>query len=92
MPTIELSYNLDIDKFEIETDLKKEKVPEVLEAFLRCQLDLGEDSRRPIELPVYKITIHLDLRDDSFWVESNTGNDGLTTGIVAHYLSRLKND
>jgi hypothetical protein len=92
MPNIKLSYNLDKDTFKWETDLKEEKISEVVEEFLRTQVGLGKDPRVANELPVYEINISLDLLDDTFRVKSNTGNDSLMTGIVAHFLNKLKKD
>lgn len=75
----------------IRTNAKKETLEEILETFLHAQVGAGEDDRRANEKDEYKIAIYLDLTDDTFKTESDTGNDGLTCGIVADVLQRIKN-
>ena len=44
MPFINIRYLVDKDEFQHDTDLKEEKVPEVVGEFLRTQMGLGKDS------------------------------------------------
>ena len=90
MPFIKLCYTINKDEYQLETDLKDEKVADIISDFLRTQMGLGNGTGEPNNLPVYEIEIDLDLTDDSFRIKSNTGNDSLTTGIVAHNLQKLK--
>ena len=53
------------------------------------QVGQGKDESKPKERDVYEITIDLDLRDDTFYTASNTGNKGLTVGLVMDVFNRL---
>jgi len=88
MPFIKMRYIVDKDDYTWETDLKDEKIFDVITDFLRTQMGLGKDTQTPNEFPVYEVEINLDLSDDSFRVKSNTGNNSLMTGIVAHFLDK----
>jgi hypothetical protein len=89
--TIKLQYNIKTDEFKCETDIKQDKLHEIISDFLRTQMSLGPDKREAKTLDIYEITITLDLADsDTFHLKSNTGNDGLTTGIIMEYFNRLK--
>lgn len=77
------------EKTIIRTDLKKEGLEEVLSEFVRSQIGEGKDGSEPNERDVYSIKVSLDLSGDSFSVESDTGNKGLTLGIVMDVLKRL---
>ena len=57
--------------------------------FLRTQFGAWKDETEPTKKDVYHIRIRLDLSDDTFYVDSDTGNKGLMTGIVFNYASRL---
>jgi hypothetical protein len=87
MPFIKLTYNITSDKFKVESDFKPEKIPEVLQEFIRGQMGLGKDTRKANKIECYKINLDLDLTEDKFTVSSNTGNDSLRDGIIAYYLS-----
>jgi len=88
--TTKLRYTVDQDKFEIQSDLKEERISEVLSDYLRSQMGTGPDENQTRnELPVYEITITLDLENDIYHVTSNTGNQSLTVGIIAHYLKGI---
>jgi hypothetical protein len=80
------------DKFELKTDIKKEKVPEILSSWLSMQMGRGKDEREAIDRDVYNIKIDLELEDDTFYSDSDTGNKGLTVGIVMDVLKRLDKD
>jgi hypothetical protein len=75
--------------FEIESDIKPELRSEVISDFLRAQIGTGEDPRPTVDRKVYTILIQLDLQDDSFHFKSDTGNRGLTAGILMDVLNRL---
>jgi hypothetical protein len=91
--TIKLLYNVKNDEFKCETDIKEDKLSEIISDFLRTQMGLGSDERKANELDTYEITLTLDLADgDTFHLKSNTGNDGLTTGIILEYFNRIKKE
>ena len=77
------------DKTIIRTNAKKEAVEEILEAWLSCQIGQGKDESKHNEKDEYKIEIQLDLSDDTFRTNSDTGNKGFTCGIIMDILGRL---
>ena len=66
----------------IRTNMKRERVFDVLSDWLRDQFGKGSDESPVVEQDEYKITIGLDPSDDSFTTKSDTGNKSLTCGIV----------
>jgi len=89
----EFTWNPKTDKYNItSTNLKKEKkvFEEVIENYLYAQMGAGEDKSPSAKLEEYKIKIGLDLSEDIFYTESNTGNKGLTTGIVMGFSKSLE--
>ncbi|QQG46340.1 MAG: hypothetical protein HYY55_00635 [Candidatus Niyogibacteria bacterium] len=94
MPKADVVLEIDFDvnspeKSVIRTNAKKEKLGETLEAWLSCQFGLGEDESELDKKDIYKIKIQLDLSDDSFYTNSDTGNKGLTCGIIICVLDNL---
>jgi hypothetical protein len=88
--TADITFNMDDpNKTVIKTDLTKEGLEEVLSEFVHAEIGEGKDDSKPNEYGVYSIKIRLDLSDDSFHVESDTGNKGLTLGIIMDVLKRL---
>lgn len=67
----------------IRTNAKKEAVESVLCDFLRTQIGLGEDKTPANKKDIYNISIGFDLNGDNFHTISDTGNCGLTAGIVS---------
>lgn len=87
---IVITYPIDSTKIpSIRTNAKPEALKEILTEFLRTQIGLGEDKSSPNEQDYYTITISLQLERDVFTVKSDTGNKGLTTGIVMEVLNNL---
>lgn len=91
---VNIVYNInDHSKTVIKTNAKADKVQEILEEWLTSQIGQGRDSREPVRRGEYKITIKLDLSDDTFFTSSDTGNMSLTAGIVknvAKYLNIIR--
>ncbi|MBI1999230.1 MAG: hypothetical protein HYS74_01070 [Parcubacteria group bacterium] len=77
------------EKTVIKTNAKEEALEEILEAWLYCQIGQGKDESKPNRQDTYKIKIQLDLSDDTFYTNSNTGNKGLTCGIIMDVFKRL---
>src|SRR3990167_5814865 len=87
---IEINYDINNpEKTVIRTNAKESALPELLETFLLAQRGKGKDERPPNLKDEYKITIRLDLSDDTFYTTSDTGNEALTCGIVLDVLERL---
>ena len=80
---IELEYDINNDKCKIlKTNLKKERIDSFLEEWVMTQLGSGVDKNPRIDRDIYNIKLACDLTDDTFYSSSDTGNKGLTTGIV----------
>ena len=85
---LEFEYDIDKDEFKnLKTNAKKPK--NILENYLRTVVGCGEDHRKAKQKSTYKIRIELDLSCDKFSCSSDTGNDGLTTGIIMLYYSKF---
>ena len=63
---------------------------DILSTWIQHQIGRGEDPSPRIEREVYKIKIGLIVEDDTFCTESDTGNKGLTCGIVLDVFKHLK--
>jgi hypothetical protein len=73
----------------IGTNVKRELVGDLLADCIRDQAGRGLDERKAVERDVYHIRIEVDLSCDEFTTTSDTGNDGLTCGIVLDVFRRL---
>ena len=86
---IDLTYNLDEDNFKISTNVKEEKITDLLSTFIMTQIGQGVDNRKSKENSVYNIHIELDMTTDTFTVSHNCGNNGLRDGIIVRYISKM---
>lgn len=73
----------------IRSNAKPEMVEELITDWLRDQMGRGADSATPNLKSEYKIKIGLDLTNDAFCTESDTGNRSLTCGLVMNLLGYL---
>jgi len=96
MPNIDIAIKIyadiegeDINISKIETNAKDEALEDLLSTWLQMQMGKGEDNSPREECSQYQVMIELDLSDDSFYTKSNTGNKGLTTGIVMLAMRNL---
>lgn len=89
---IEVTYPLDpTEKPTIRTNVKKERVSDLITDWLRTEMGKGSDGRKPVDLDTYHISLEIDLTDDSFRIyREDTGNSGLTTGIMMDIISKIK--
>lgn len=83
---IDLNYNIKNNKLYISTNIKEEKVEDIMFSFLRTQAGQGEDNSPANEMDEYRILIELNLNFDIFNVTDNCGNKGLRDGIIMYYL------
>lgn len=87
---IEISYDLvEPENSQIKTNAKKEKISDILKNWALTQIGQGEDMDKVKEVDAYRIVIELDLSRDTFYTTSNTGNAGLTAGIIMDIMERL---
>lgn len=73
-----------------DTNIKKERLKDFLLDWLMTQVGQGKDERKAHERESYKVVIGCDLSFDTFHVMSDTGNDGLTCGIVMGAVNKLE--
>ena len=87
---VQVSYDMkDPSKTCIFTNARHEYLDEILCNWVQDQACRRRDLSEPVDRDVYTIKIGLILEDDSFCTESDTGNKGLTCGIVMDVLGRL---
>lgn len=89
---IKLKYNMDLDIFTVDTNIKHKKLADVISGFVRTQIGKGSDESEINDLSVYTITLYLNLSTDKFTVKHDCGNEGLMLGIVMQYLDKLRNN
>lgn len=82
-----LEYNIEIDSFKVTTNIKEDKVEDIVSEYLQCQIGSGIDKSPRNEFDLYKIHISLDIYSDSFKCRDNCGNRGLRDGILMHFLN-----
>ncbi len=88
--TLEITYPVEKpEESKIQTNARPEAIEEILSTWLTGQQGEGKDESKENQLSEYTIVIELDLSDDSFVTRSNTGNKGLTAGILMDVLKRL---
>ena len=81
---IDLEYTIKDSKCKIlNTNIKKEIIDSFLEEWIMNQVGRGKDKNKSVDRKTYKISIGCDLSTDAFYTKSNTGNKGLTAGIVS---------
>jgi hypothetical protein len=86
---IKIQYDLKENTYRITSEIKKERIQEVIEELLRAQIGAGSDKGEPVEKDIYTIFIDLELEGDIFNVSADTGNKSLTTGILAQLIGKL---
>lgn len=74
----------------VYTNGRSEALEEILSAWLQNEMGRGRDDAPFVERAVYTIEIGLALEDDTFFTKSDTGNRGLTCGVVMDALRNLK--
>lgn len=71
------------------TNIKSERLSDVLSDVLQCQVGAVPDNSDAHKRHLYEIEIIIDLSFDDITIQSNTGNKGLTAGILMYFLSKL---
>ena len=87
---LNLKYDLKDDSFEIDTNIKQEKIKDIISDFLRSQIGKGKDDSKSNEHDIYEINLLLDLSCDEFNCNHNCGNSSLREGILIRYLVELR--
>ena len=94
IPDLEISftYNLGANLFgNVKTNIKSEYVEEILSNWIYNQMGAGKDDSKRFKRDNYHIRIGMNLEEDSFGTESDTGNKSLTAGIVFEFSKFLLN-
>ena len=91
---IEITYPMQPPEFpSIRTDVKPELVADLLGTWIHgTQTGQGKDETEAVDREEYHISITLDVADDSFITKSDTGNAGLTCGIVLDVMNKIKRE
>jgi len=87
---IDLKYDIKNDKFYVRTNVKQDKVADLVSTFLQGQVGAGKDEREAADRSVYSIKMRVDLSDDSFETSSDTNNYGLRDGILMRFAAMLE--
>jgi hypothetical protein len=89
---IDIRYNFeDTSKTTIYTNARTDNdaLEDILQTWIQYQIGKGEDPAHLVEREEYQVKIGLVIEDDSFATEADTGNKGLTTGIVMAVLGMV---
>ena len=89
---VEITFSLEhYPDYQIKTDVRDDKISDFLTGYLQeiviggVMIDEGgTEGRDP-----YTVKIELDMTTDTYTTTSNTGDDGLTTGIVLLVVAKL---
>ena len=88
---IEFDYSIkEASATVIDTNIKQSYIDDFLAEIVHAQVGEGADNRKANELEVYNVLIRCDLTYDHINISSNTGNAGLTTGIIGHSIGNWK--
>ena len=77
------------EEFSIKTNIKPDKVEEILTEYLHSKVGSGVDPSPRTEKDVYTIKIGLALAEDEWACEHDCGNKGLREGILMNVLRLL---
>lgn len=70
----------------VNTNIKTSYIDDFLSEVVHSQIGAGEDKNKANERDIYNILVRCDLSYDHINISSNTGNAGLTTGIMAYAI------
>jgi hypothetical protein len=87
---IDIIFDINDDTYKINSDVKQEKIKDIISDFLSLQMGKGEDTSPANKLDEYNISLKIDLTEDIFTCSHNCGNDGLRDGILLNYIKKEK--
>jgi hypothetical protein len=85
---LSLFYEVDTNSFKLKTNVKEDKVDELLFECYRSTLNKSPDYRDFNKYKVYTILIKLDLSQDAFSISSNTGNNVLAYELIKDAIKK----
>lgn len=88
---LDMSYNLKANTLTIEdTNVKRECIDDLLSEWIRGQTGQGKDDSQPAIKDEYRLNLQVDLSYDHFRIRSDTGNAGLTAGIILASIGKWR--
>jgi len=88
---IEFDYSIpEASATVIDTNIKESYISDFLAEVVHAQVASAPDHRKANERDIYNVLIRCDLSYDHINVSSNTGNEGLTTGIIGHSIDNWR--
>lgn len=85
---LDVLYNVVLRDFKITSDVQQGLWSEVLFEFLQFYKG-PTDTHKANDAYAYNISITFDMADDSFEIISDTGNKGLTAGLIFTIVTQL---
>jgi len=76
-------------KYTIKSNIRKEMLSGILCGLVQNQTGAGEDKSKAKKINIYHIHIDIDLNYNDFEITSDTGNKGLTLGIIMDVIGRM---
>jgi len=86
-----ITYSKKAKKYQFRSkgNVKPNNRISIIEAFLQDQIGKGKDESKRNEKDVYHVKLRWHPENDTIVVKSDTGNKGLTAGILMAYLKKL---
>jgi len=84
---IEMTFTVKDESVTIRTNAKHEMVHQLLEDYLHSIVGSSKDEAPMVERDVYKISVGVELADDSWGSGHDCGNKGLCDGIIMRVLT-----
>lgn len=89
--SVTFTYPINTPKdYTYKSTMKYAGILEVLDTYVRDSMGAGEDYSEANKRDVYTITIQIDVTDDRLIVSSDTGNKGLTLGILIDIMGMMQ--
>lgn len=92
MSDLHIKLKLDVrdGTFQVETDVKKGRLKDLLGEVVRSLIGAGQDDSTVEERDIYTVDIAIDLSSDAIQISSDCGNKSLETGIIAGAFARIE--
>jgi hypothetical protein len=87
--TLDISYDVKTDSFNINSDAKEEAYANLIESYLHAQIGAGRDNSPANQREIYHIKLEWYPQEDVFKISSDTGNKGLREGLLICLLGKL---
>ena len=88
---VDITYHMNDAEYGIKGNIEPNRYSSFISEYLQTKIGGEVDKSVAEDLSSYDITIFLDLKDDLYTIESNTGNRELTDGILLDIINREGN-